>query len=170
MQIPTIGFDHKKTNQAESEIFDLETLYQREYKDHSPQRPYRITFFMMVYIERGSGTHMVDFKSYPFESGSIVFVRREQAHCFDFASQPVGKVVIFTQEFLDQVHVNMRLPNYTPTHLTAKQMIDAFVTIEMNRRLVVSSVTTQQLAYDFGFEDASNFVKYFKNQADMTPS
>jgi AraC-like DNA-binding protein len=281
MQIPTIGFDHKKTNQAELEIFDLESLYQREYKDHSPQRPHRITFFMMVYIERGSGTHMVDFKSYPFESGSIVFVRREQVHCFDFASQPVGKVVIFTQEFLDQVHANMRLPNYTPTHLnqsrspvlaldsetclsakriidevlketshdnadplvvmylfsafalmlhrlrpeerhdklsqeqsvklarffdllqshyertrdanwyasqigttyktlnqicklatdlTAKQMIDAFVTIEMKRRLVVSSVTTQQLAYDFGFEDASNFVKYFKNQTDITPS
>ncbi|MGR5091805.1 helix-turn-helix domain-containing protein [Vibrio maritimus] len=281
MQIPTIGFDHKKTNQAELEIFDLESLYQREYKDHSPQRPHRITFFMMVYIERGSGTHMVDFKSYPFESGSIVFVRREQVHCFDFASQPVGKVVIFTQEFLDQVHANMRLPNYTPTHLnqsrspvlaldsetclsakriidevlkeishdktdplvvmylfsafalmlhrlrpeerhdklsleqsvklarffellqshyertrdanwyasqigttyktlnqicklatdlTAKQMIDAFVTIEMKRRLVVSNVTTQQLAYDFGFEDASNFVKYFKNQTDMTPT
>lgn len=103
MQIPTIGFDHKKSDQAEFEIFDLESLYQRENLDHSPQRPHRITFFMMVYTEHGTGFHMVDFKSYPFESGSIVFVRREQVHVFDFSSKPIGKVVIFTQAFLDQV-------------------------------------------------------------------
>ena len=281
MQIPTIGFNHKKSNQAELEIFDLASLYQRENLDHSPQKPHRITFFMMVYIEHGSGEHMVDFKNYPYHSGSIVFVRREQVHAFDFSSRPKGKVIIFTQAFLDQLHANMRLPNYTPTHLnqsrspvmaldedtglsakrmieevskeisrdnvdplivmylfssfalmlhrlrpqerhdklsqeqsaklarffdllqthyehirdanwfasqvgttyktlnqicklatdlTAKQMIDAFVTIEMKRRLVVSNSTTQQLAYDFGFEDASNFVKYFKKQTEMTPS
>ncbi|MDV5169100.1 helix-turn-helix transcriptional regulator [Photobacterium rosenbergii] len=281
MQIPTISFNHKKSNQAELEIFDLESLYQRENLDHSPHKPHRITFFMMVYIEHGAGEHMVDFKSYPYHSGSIVFVRREQVHAFDFSSKPKGKVIIFTQAFLDQLHANMRLPNYTPTYLnqsrspvltldkntgisatriieevlkeisrdnvdplivmylfssfalmlhrlrpeerhdklsqeqsvklarffdllqvhyehvrdanwfasqigttyktlnqicklatdlTAKQMIDAFVTIEMKRRLVVSNATTQQLAYDFGFEDASNFVKYFKNQTEMTPS
>ncbi|GGI71792.1 helix-turn-helix domain-containing protein [Shewanella gelidii] len=281
MQVPTIGFNYEKSNDAELEIFDLETLAQRDVSAHSPQNPHRITFFMMVFIERGQGVHMVDFKSYPFESGSIIFVRREQVHAFDFSGNPAGKVIIFTQAFLDQVHANMRLPNYTPTHLnqarspvllldesscqsaksmieevlkevsrerrdplivmylfcsfslmlhrlrpeerhdllsqeqsvklanffdllqvnyerirdanwyatqigttyktlniicklatdlTAKQMIDAFVTIEMKRRLVVGRVATQQIAFDFGFEDASNFVKYFKNQTQMTPS
>lgn len=117
MQIPTVGFDHKKSNQAEIEIFDLESLHGQEYKSHSPQKPHRITFFMMVYIEKGSGAHMVDFKQYPFESGSILFVRREQVQAFDLSNKPSGKVIIFTQAFLDQVHANMRLPNYTPTHL-----------------------------------------------------
>ncbi len=32
MQIPTVGFDHKKSNQAEIEIFDLESLHGQEYK------------------------------------------------------------------------------------------------------------------------------------------
>lgn len=279
--IPTVGFDHNKSNQAEIEVFDLESLHGQEYRSHSPQKPHRITFFMMVYIEQGSGVHMVDFKQYPFESGSIIFVRREQVQAFDLSQKPSGKVILFTQAFLDQVHANMRLPSYTPTHLnqthspvlnlddetrlsaklligevvkemenkcydplivmylfssfalmlhrlrpeerhdkltkeqsykltrffdllqanyerirdanwyagqigstyktlnvicklatnlTAKQMIDAFVTIEIKRRLVVSNVTSQQLAFDFGFEDASNFVRYFKNQTDMTPS
>jgi AraC family transcriptional regulator, transcriptional activator of pobA len=31
-------------------------------------------------------------------------------------------------------------------------------------------VISQQMAYDFGFEDASNFVKYFKNHTKQTPS
>ena len=49
-------------------------------------------------------------------------------------------------------------------------MIDAFTLIEIKRRLIISNVTTQKLAYDFGFEDASNFVKYFKKQTGATPS
>lgn len=56
------------------------------------------------------------------------------------------------------------------TGLTAKQMIDAFTIMEMKRRLVVNHTTSQQMAYDFGFEDASNFVKYFKNHTKQTPS
>nr|PMH44182.1 hypothetical protein BCU66_04350 [Vibrio sp. 10N.286.49.B1]PMH82389.1 hypothetical protein BCU58_18500 [Vibrio sp. 10N.286.48.B7] len=51
-----------------------------------------------------------------------------------------------------------------------KQALDSYTTIEMKRRLVISSTTTQQMAYDFGFEDASNFVKYFKNLMGSTPT
>ncbi|MUH72266.1 AraC family transcriptional regulator [Psychrosphaera haliotis] len=281
MQIPTINFNHKKSNQAEVEIFELESLYKQVDHEDSPQKLHRITFFMWVYIEHGYGSHIVDFKEYAFNPGSIIFVRREQVQAFDFSLMPGGKVIVFTQAFLDKLHSNMRLPNYTPTHLsqsrspviqldkatdisakrlideaikeishnnadplivmylfssfslmlhrlrpeerhdklsqkqsvmlarffdllqshyehdrdansyaskigttyktlnqvcklatdiTIKQMIDAFVIIEMKRRLVISNVTTQQLAYDFSFEDASNFVKYFKNQTKMTPT
>ncbi|MGF1759596.1 helix-turn-helix transcriptional regulator [Photobacterium sagamiensis] len=280
MQIPEIGFNHSKTDQAEFEMVELESLYQRNLASN-PEKPHRVTFFLLVYIEEGEGSHMVDFKDYPFSSGSFVFIQREQVHAFDFSSKPKGKVLLFTQAFLDQVHANMRLPNYTPTHLnshhtplvkldkennqrchtliseiiteiahpqsdplivmylfsslslilhrlrpetrhdklsqeqsikfarflellfshfskirdanwyahqlnttyktlnqvcklatdlTAKQLIDAYTIVEIKRRLVVSSVTTQQMAYDFGFEDASNFVKYFKKHTNFTPS
>jgi methylphosphotriester-DNA--protein-cysteine methyltransferase len=56
------------------------------------------------------------------------------------------------------------------TGLTTKQMIDAFTVIEIKRRLIINNTTSQQLAYNFGFDDASNFVKYFKNLTDLTPS
>ena len=59
----------------------------------------------------------MDFKDYPFSAGSLVYIQREQVHAFDFSGHPNGQLVIFTQEFLDQVHTNMRLPYYTPTHL-----------------------------------------------------
>ena len=236
---------------------------------------------MIIFIEQGSGTHMVDFEDYPFRRGSVLFVQREQVHAFDFSNQPQGTAVLFTQAFLDNVHANMRLPNYTPTHLnkahsallaldethcdrtlnllsqirvelsdqntdplivmylfsalalvlhrlrpevkqdqlnpqqsikfaryfelleshylrvrdanwyanqinttyktlnqickvatglTAKQIIDSFTVLEMKRQLVVTSITSQKMASDFGFDDASNFVKYFKNHTSMTPS
>ncbi|MGS0824394.1 AraC family transcriptional regulator [Shewanella sp. 0m-8] len=281
MPIPKIGFNHQKSNQAEFEIFELASLLSRPNLDHDPQMPHRVSFFMFICIKEGQGSHMVDFVEYPFQPGSIIFVQREQVHSFDLSSKPQGKILLFTQAFLDRLHSNMRLPDYTPTHLnashsplaqlseldrkrtrtliaemiteqqqencdplivmylfsalalifhrlrpesvhdrlsieqnvrlarffelllqnfsrvrdanwyahrlnttyktlnqvcklatglTAKQMIDAFIIIEMKRRLVINSTTSQQMAYDFGFEDASNFVKYFKKLTELTPT
>lgn len=279
MQIPEIGFKHSKLEKDEFEMVELESLYLRNFQ-YSPEKPHRVTFFLLVYIEQGEGVHMVDFEEYSFSAGSFIFVQREQVHAFDFSSKPQGKAILFTQAFLDRVHANMRLPNYTPTHLnkqhtplvqldkihskrchflveeisnelfhpksdplivmylfsslslilhrlrpelrhdklsheqssklarfldllfehfkkirdanwyatqinttyktlnqvcklatdmTAKQLIDAYTMVEIKRQLAVSNITTQQIAYDFGFEDASNFVKFFKKRTDMTP-
>ncbi|MDD1794704.1 helix-turn-helix transcriptional regulator [Enterovibrio sp. ZSDZ42] len=281
MHIPYIHFNLKKTHQAELEIIDLSEVNRRNHTTHSPSQPHRVTFFMLIFIEQGSGYHWVDFKQHSFQAGSVIFVQREQVHAFDFSNNPQGKILMFTQAFLDKVHDNMRLPSYTPTHLnnhysplltldvnnqsrtrsllnemqtelqchdadplivmylfsalsllhrrlkrvaevdnlspsqsrmlskfmallqvnfervrdanwyasqlattyktlnrvtkiatslTAKQMIDSYTIIEIKRRLVVSKVTTQQIALDFGFEDPSNFVKYFKKETNMTPS
>ncbi|NOH95896.1 helix-turn-helix domain-containing protein [Vibrio sp. 99-70-13A1] len=298
--IPSIHFNHQKTNQSEiefiplSRLFNFSRLFQTQEKNRNPeenegllerkhdsQKPHRISFFLIVFIEEGNGTHMVDFKDYRFSKGSVIFIQREQVHSFDFSSKPKGTAIVFTQAFLDNVHANMRLPNYTPTHLnsshsalldlddknfvrgrtlieqtieeldsdtpeplivmylfsafalilhrlrpevrqdklthqqsvkfaryfellqqhyqrvrdanwyaaqvnttyktlnqicktatgmTAKQLIDSFTVLEMKRQMVVNSTTSQQMAYDFGFDDASNFVKYFKNHTFMTPS
>ncbi|MEZ9698170.1 helix-turn-helix domain-containing protein [Vibrio sp. 10N.261.46.E12] len=279
--IPNIGFNHEKTAQAELELVPLSQLYSENNINHDPQMPHRVSFFLILFIEQGSGTHMVDFKDYPFCKGNVLFIQREQVHAFDFSSKPQGTAVLFTQAFLDSVHANMKLPNYTPTHLnkahsallsldephqdrtqsllqqimvelkqvepdplivmylfsalalilhrlrpevkqdalslqqnikfaryfellqnnylrvrdanwyanqinttyktfnqvckvatglTAKQIIDSFTVLEMKRQLVVRNITSQKMASDFGFEDASNFVKYFKNYTQMTPS
>ena len=281
MSIPNITFSYKHSNNAELQIIDLEELRQRKNVPLNPEHPHRVKFFGFIYIESGHGSHMVDFEEYPFEMGSVIFLQREQVNQFDFTNKPIGKVVLFTQAFLDQVHANMRLPNYTPTHLntlhspllqlnraeqeksvtlikqiideinneqsdplivmylfsafalslhrlrpeikqdkltqamsirfarffelmqanyhqmrdanwyaaqlnttyktlnhvcklatglTAKQLIDSFTILEIKRTLVVSNTTSTQIAYNFGFEDASNFVKYFKKLTGCTPS
>ncbi|USD67546.1 helix-turn-helix transcriptional regulator [Vibrio sp. SCSIO 43136] len=281
MHIPNVGFNHQQSNQSEFQIINLADLYQRSDLNPDPQTPHRVSFFLFVIIETGSGYHMVDFEQYAYQPGSVIFIQREQVHQFDFTHQPTGKVILFTQAFLDQIHANMRLPNYTPTHLnqhhsplfeltgdqgrsfttllnelitelartdkdplismylfstlalilhrirpdmrhdklssqqsvrlarffellqsngqkvrdanwyatqinttyktlnqicklaanlTAKQMIDAYTIIEIKRQLVVTNITTAQIAYDFGFEDVSNFVKYFKNLTKQTPA
>lgn len=281
MEIPNVTFNHKQSQHSEIEVFELSSLSQRKPMGFDPQTPHRVNFFMVILIEQGTGLHQVDFEDYAFKPGSLIFVQREQVHSFDLSATPEGKVLLFTQVFLDQVHTNMRLPNYTPTHLnpqhspltqldgtiyqrtntfinemmveqndehkdtllmmylfsalvlllrkkqthteigklsqeqsrklarffallqihyqqirdatwyasqvnttyktlnaicklatglTAKQMVDAFVIVEIKRQLVIRKVTSQEIAYEFGFEDASNFVKYFKKKTGFTPS
>ncbi|MCL2916515.1 helix-turn-helix domain-containing protein [Shewanella corallii] len=281
MAIPLIDFKQGIASVPEVEVIELSELYTRAFKDHDPQAPHRLSFFMMVLFEEGEGLQMVDFNEYRFRPGTVINLQQDQVTAFELTDHPRGKLLLFTQTFLDKVHTNMRLPNYTPTHLnnryspvleldtcnfartkalvdeiqtelacddgdplivmylfsaltllhrrlktlgevddispthsrqlakfiallqqhyeqirdanwyadqlattyktlnlitkaatslTAKQMIDAYAITEIKRRLVISKVTTQQLAWDFGYEDASNFVKYFKKETGMTPS
>ncbi|MEL0613038.1 helix-turn-helix transcriptional regulator [Marinomonas arenicola] len=56
------------------------------------------------------------------------------------------------------------------TNLTAKQLIDAHVILEAKRRLSIDNAQIQQIASDLGFEEVTNFVKYFKKHTLVTPS
>jgi AraC family transcriptional regulator, transcriptional activator of pobA len=55
-------------------------------------------------------------------------------------------------------------------HITAKQFIDAFVILEAKRLLINSEIKSTELAYALGFEEPTNFVKYFKKHTGLTPN
>lgn len=54
--------------------------------------------------------------------------------------------------------------------LTAKQFIDEFIVLEAKRLLVNSEIKSTELAYSLGFEEPTNFVKYFKKHTGFTPN
>lgn len=56
------------------------------------------------------------------------------------------------------------------TGSTAKQLIDAYTILEAKRRLVLGKEHVQKLAYELGFDEVTNFTKYFKKHTLMTPS
>lgn len=53
---------------------------------------------------------------------------------------------------------------------TAKQLIDLETVLEAKRKLAVEDILIQTLAYELGFEEVTNFVKYFKRHTGLTPS
>ena len=54
-------------------------------------------------------------------------------------------------------------------HKTAKNVIDDFIILQAKRNLINSEIKSSELAYQLGFEDPTNFTKYFKNRVDLTP-
>ena len=280
ISIPDVAFDHSCSNNVEFEMINLRSIKQRCEHHLDPEKPHKVSFFHIIYFAQGSGKHMIDFEYYAFSAGSFIFVQSEPVHAFDFSNDPAGQVFIFTAQFLERVHANMRLPIYTPTHfnhdysplvllstdkmqrceamfeqiakeieghcdelvvmylfsalslilererprlshqelsgeqgnklaqlyqllreninrirdahwyaanvhttyktlnticklatgLTAKQLVDAFAILEIKRLLVVNRSSTQQIALSFGFDDVSNFTKFFKKHAKQTPT
>lgn len=55
------------------------------------------------------------------------------------------------------------------TGSTVKAFINNFVTIEIKRYLISTSLTVNEISYMTGFEDPANMVKFFKKNADTTP-
>ncbi|MCF2874510.1 MULTISPECIES: helix-turn-helix domain-containing protein [unclassified Tenacibaculum] len=53
---------------------------------------------------------------------------------------------------------------------TAKEYIDDFIILEAKRNLVNSTIKSTELAYQMGFEESTNFVKYFKKHTGLTPN
>jgi len=52
---------------------------------------------------------------------------------------------------------------------TAKQLIDGETILEAKRKLATENIQTQTLADFLGFDEVTNFVKYFKKHTGLTP-
>lgn len=55
-------------------------------------------------------------------------------------------------------------------HKTAKECIDDFIILEAKRNLINSTIKSTELAYQLGFTESTNFVKYFKRFTELTPN
>jgi YesN/AraC family two-component response regulator len=53
---------------------------------------------------------------------------------------------------------------------TAKNVIDDFIILHAKRNLINSTIKSSELAYKLGFEDPTNFTKYFKKNTGLTPN
>lgn len=53
---------------------------------------------------------------------------------------------------------------------TAKVFIDQFIILETKRRLAISDIPVKELTYVLGFEEPTNFIKFFKKHTRQSPS
>lgn len=53
---------------------------------------------------------------------------------------------------------------------TAKKYIDQYIILEIKRYLASTDIAIKKLAWDFGFDEPTNLVKYFKKHTGQSPS
>jgi len=63
--------------------------------------PHRHSFFHLVYFSAGSGTHSIDFVSFPVQAGQLYFMVPGQVHSWHFTTKPDGYIVNFSQQYID---------------------------------------------------------------------
>lgn len=64
--------------------------------------------------------------------------------------------------------INSAVKHYTLD--TAKNFIDNYVTLEATRAIVSTEKSIKEIAYDVGFEEVTNFTKFFKNKIGVSPN
>lgn len=53
---------------------------------------------------------------------------------------------------------------------TAKEFIDNYLILETQRHLVSSNISIKELTFQMGFDEPTNFIKFFKKHTQQTPS
>ncbi len=264
-------------------VTNKELLREDAIENVNPFQPSRLHYYAILFILEGAGKHFIDFKTYPYKRGSIIFVAKGQVHAFERNEDRRAIFFGFTEAFLEKNSLGSNLiqqinlynyhlyspllqleasemvfleivvnriseefhkpddfateeiiasmlkifllsaerirrkttyqsvhPTYYPTFLTfqklleqhllnnrkvlfyaqqlqiatkklnritqeiikkpTKQYINERLIMEMKRLLINTDWNIQEIAYRTGFEEPTNFVKYFKKETNLTPS
>ncbi|HKM92030.1 MAG TPA: AraC family transcriptional regulator [Prolixibacteraceae bacterium] len=82
----------RMSQQYQVEIFDANRHFQVQY-------PHRHDFFEVLYLQKGSGFHVIDSNRYPIVPPCVFFMSPGQAHKLELSHDIEGVIFIFTPEF-----------------------------------------------------------------------
>jgi len=54
-------------------------------------------------------------------------------------------------------------------NVTVKSFVDSYVILEAKRMLVTTTLSAKEIAFSLGFDEPTNFLKYFKKHTGLTP-
>ncbi|PKO63323.1 MAG: hypothetical protein CVU23_11345, partial [Betaproteobacteria bacterium HGW-Betaproteobacteria-17] len=83
----------------EVEVFRVEELLRRDLQ-HDLESPQRVRFHLLVLVERGTSSHVVDFEPVAVEAGSLLIVPEGHVHAFAAARALEGPSAVFTAGFV----------------------------------------------------------------------
>jgi AraC-like DNA-binding protein len=63
------------------------------------QKPHKHSFFILLFITQGSGSHTIDFKEYPVRPGTVFFLTPGQVHSWQLSADTDGFILFFTPEY-----------------------------------------------------------------------
>ncbi|BAX81099.1 AraC family transcriptional regulator [Labilibaculum antarcticum] len=274
-------YSFKDGLKLEFEILDLQEILKS--KGEMMTVAHRAQFYHILWIEKGEGTHFIDFKPINIEDNSIIFIPHNCVNRFDSKGTYQGKVILFTDSFfcknkqdmqflhssmlfsdlydIAKIKVNpqvsdvrvcrnmmeteyLRSPDSEQYHIlhnllhvlllhaerdmhkqgfeelkssanldylilfkdileenfrkeksvkkyaselsisekqlhkatttlvdkTPKQIIDERILLEAKRLLVHANQSIKEVAYELGYEEPTNFIKYFRKHTNFTPS
>ena len=96
--IKTYAFSEMSQNYSGFALKRMEDIYLNS--NGAPDSPHRHDYYAIIFIEKGEGTHFVDFTEYKVEDRTIYFIQPGQMHQLILTAEPIGWVITFTEEFL----------------------------------------------------------------------
>lgn len=101
-EIESVGFEIIKLDYFFNEQSSIEIA-----------NPHKINFYIILFITEGKGKHNIDFKTYEYKKGSILFVKKDQVHAWVQSKNIDGFLVLFTEEYLYNNQIKFQDISYT---------------------------------------------------------
>ena len=97
MKADIIKYDFKTGLPQEFEIVDIAELY-KKFKD-TLTTTHRTGFYHIIWFQRGSPTHFVDFDPIKIRPNTLLFLNKDTVQRFDNETKFGGKAILFTDSF-----------------------------------------------------------------------
>jgi AraC family transcriptional regulator, transcriptional activator of pobA len=81
--------------------------------------PHRHDFYNLLYITEGSGTHSIDYRTYPVVPNQLYFMAEGQVHSWELSPNSKGFTMFFTKDFysVDETQLALHsLPFFNSLH------------------------------------------------------
>lgn len=108
--IPGLSFQN-----LHNKAYEFQIVSNKEILVHSipnrpdPFRPHRIHFYAVLFILEGEGNHYIDFQTYKYKKGSIIFISKEQVQAFEENENRKAFFLLFTENFIERGSLNSSL-------------------------------------------------------------
>lgn len=99
--IKHIQFKKGEGTKSFFDLIALSDILALKPSDHSQFEHHRLTFFLLMLVEDGSGTHSINFQDYNYEPGTVFAIGPDNIHRFH-QSKASGNLLVFTDAFLLQ--------------------------------------------------------------------
>lgn len=101
LPIERVHYQHEALPGIGLELMTINELYATHLTRKAPG-PEQLDFYLLLFITEGTGQHMVDFRQYGYEPGTVFTIAKEQVQ--QFAEQYTGKgwLLAFTETFVVQ--------------------------------------------------------------------
>lgn len=102
-KLVNLSFRHSKGFDLGLDIFRLADLYNRQSSlDHKITDPHSIGFYILIYVESGTGIHTVDFQTFSVEPHTLAVISKHQIQQFDAEYPLQGYIIVITEDFLQR--------------------------------------------------------------------
>ncbi len=161
--VPKIQLDETEFNTVVDIISRMALEYQRSFDRYS------------LGIIR-SELHILTTKLYRIKTkrNQRLFEKKYLSEFIDFQKLVEAQVSSTTRvrDYADMMAVSTKTLNTISKSIinkTAKEFIDGIAIKQIKRQLINTPLSVKEIALSSGFEETSNFFKYFKNRVGMTP-
>lgn len=99
------------------DTLDSSHFYYAQLKNHLAthkfiQKPHKHDFYIIVAFTQGKGSHTIDFKTFPVESGAVFFLSPGQVHSWKLSADSDGYILFFSADFYTAAFSRKRLNEY----------------------------------------------------------
>ncbi|MGQ1908814.1 AraC family transcriptional regulator [Marinifilum sp. RC60d5] len=121
--IPNLYCVSSKFDEFQVYVGSLKDIHDTNETSNSIYDIHRIEYYTLILITNGEGWHFIDYEKHYLKKGSLLFISKNQVQKFEKESELKGKVILFTDNFLQKNlqytyfknHVNIFNYNlYTP--------------------------------------------------------